>query len=437
VVLFIGGLFFCAISLFTSFVFVNRIDHEYSNLLRVFSLFELEALRGITDLKSYLTIGTIPSTQEKLEEMLAAIKARSEGVLDAATDSIISFSVVDYNIDVFNVAAGSMFGHPIEKIRTMQVTELIPLSTLRLAGLKDVIKGIDYTAERDTNDHSQAPHRRLADKRFKNNVRDVNSTQATDKNSEASADTKQEMVALKANGEKFPVSISLSMSDKSTCVVFVRDMQKLKEFQVLVENNEKLLLKMLPKSIVMKTKDSFAKQKIDRFKSFAEAYKSASIIFIDIDHFTKHCEGKSAQEVADFLNTLVTTWDHLAVQFGVEKIKTIGDIYMGVTGCPEAMPEHAVTMVRFAIALIKSVESFNKRTKHDIHVRIGINTGKIVAGVIGRNKVMFDLWGSSVNMASRMQSSGINDMIQVAFLLSCSILIPLSSFRLPRKRLKW
>eukprot|EP00727_Mastigamoeba_balamuthi_P000211 m51a1_g10187 putative adenylate guanylate cyclase (196) ;mRNA; f:26-737 len=98
----------------------------------------------------------------------------------------------------------------------------------------------------------------------------------------------------------------------------------------------------------------------------------------------------------------------------VEKIKTIGDCYMCVTGCPEAQADHAVRMVRFAEEMLWALQQFNRDKGTEVHVRIGVNSGPVVAGVIGLSKVIYDIWGPSVNLASRMESSGEPDSVQVS-----------------------
>ena len=137
-----------------------------------------------------------------------------------------------------------------------------------------------------------------------------------------------------------------------------------------------------------------------------------SILFADIDKFTTLTEGMEAQDVANILNTIVTAWDKVTHRHGVEKIKTIGDIYMAVCGCPEPNPHHHSTVINCAIDMLKLllfsffhsfylIHSFIHRVvdelnrslggKKEIHVRIGINSGSVVAGVIGQTKVMYEL----------------------------------------------
>ena len=99
-------------------------------------------------------------------------------------------------------------------------------------------------------------------------------------------------------------------------------------------------------------------------------------------------------------------------QYRLEKIKTIGDAYMVVGGLPEPRPDHATATAEMALGMIEAVRAYRHRTDIPVHVRIGMNTGPVTAGVIGRRKFIYDIWGDAVNVASRMESSGLADMIQ-------------------------
>ena len=115
----------------------------------------------------------------------------------------------------------------------------------------------------------------------------------------------------------------------------------------------------------------------------------------------------SAEQVVTMLNKLVSRFDIRAQECGIEKIKTIGDAYMAAVGLREdAGNDGAEKMVRFAQGLIEDVRSFNERYKSNLKIRLGINTGNLVAGVIGKTKFIYDIWGDTVNVASRMESTG-------------------------------
>ena len=123
----------------------------------------------------------------------------------------------------------------------------------------------------------------------------------------------------------------------------------------------------------------------------------------------------TAEETVRMLNGMTSLFDERAEKEGIEKIKTIGDAYMAVSGLTE--DEHndgAVRMIRFARGLLEDVRKFNSTSPHEVHIRVGLNSGNIVAGVIGKTKFIYDVWGDTVNVASRMESSGESMRIHVS-----------------------
>jgi class 3 adenylate cyclase len=168
---------------------------------------------------------------------------------------------------------------------------------------------------------------------------------------------------------------------------------------------ERLLLNILPQAIV------------DRLKSYegsiAERFDEATILFADIVDFTPLSARMSALELVDLLNQIFSEFDLLADRFGLEKIKTIGDAYMAVGGVPVPRADHAEAVIEMAIAMRAEIRRFRRDTGRPLRLRIGINTGAVVAGVIGIKKFSYDLWGDAVNIASRMESQGLPGKIQV------------------------
>ena len=120
-----------------------------------------------------------------------------------------------------------------------------------------------------------------------------------------------------------------------------------------------------------------------------------------------------AERVLDFLGRIFTVFDALAAEAGVEKIKTIGDAYMAAAGIPEPQPDHAERIVRLAPRMMRAVQDVAAETGLKLNARIGIHTGPIVAGVIGTHKFAYDVWGDSVNTASRMESHSITGRIHL------------------------
>ena len=169
---------------------------------------------------------------------------------------------------------------------------------------------------------------------------------------------------------------------------------------------EELLTNAIPTSIAARLRRGE--------RRIAEAYPSTTVVFADIVGFTPWAQRTPPHEVVDLLDGMFTTFDELAEQHGLEKIKTIGDAYMAVAGAPLARPDHAVVAVEFARSLIRAVRAIRERTGLEIQVRIGVASGPVVAGVIGTRRLQFDLWGDTVNLASRMESSGVAGRIQIA-----------------------
>jgi len=117
--------------------------------------------------------------------------------------------------------------------------------------------------------------------------------------------------------------------------------------------------------------------------------------------------------VVTLLNGLFSRFDEAARELGIEKIKTVGDAYMAVCGLPVPVPDHAARMVRMAIRMVHITREHAMEHKAAMKLRVGVNTGPVVAGVIGKSKYIYDLWGDTVNLASRMESGGVPDTIQV------------------------
>jgi adenylate cyclase len=146
----------------------------------------------------------------------------------------------------------------------------------------------------------------------------------------------------------------------------------------------------------------------------AESYPETSIVFADIVGSTPWAHDRSPAEVVDLLDELFTRFDDLAETHGLEKIKTIGDAYMAVAGAPDSRTDHALVAVEMSQAMLGTVADLRRSTGTSIEVRIGVASGPVVGGVIGRQRLLFDLWGDTVNLAARMESSGIPGRIQIA-----------------------
>ena len=150
-------------------------------------------------------------------------------------------------------------------------------------------------------------------------------------------------------------------------------------------------------------------------KLIAEKLSNVSVLFADIVDFTKLSQRETPEELVEGLDRIFTEFDTLAEKYGLEKIKTIGDAYMVVSGAPEPREDHAEVMVHFAVEMLEAMKQFRSiSTGEQIQLRIGIHTGEVVAGVIGKKKFAYDMWGDAVNTAARMESHGEPDRIHVS-----------------------
>lgn len=178
--------------------------------------------------------------------------------------------------------------------------------------------------------------------------------------------------------------------------------QALKEEQA---KSERLLLNILPELIAQRLKD--------RDEPISDGFSEVTVLFADIVGFTPLSEHLPPQDVVALLNDIFSRFDELTEKHGLEKIKTIGDAYMAVSGLPVPNENHAEVVAETALDMVEELSHFNKRTGKSLDIRIGINSGPVVAGVIGKKKFIYDLWGDTVNTASRMESHGVAGKIQV------------------------
>lgn len=172
------------------------------------------------------------------------------------------------------------------------------------------------------------------------------------------------------------------------------------------ERAESLLLNILPRSIAERLKGHPG--------TIADQFAAASVLFADVVDFTPRTEKLSAAEVVGLLDRLFGQFDTLAERHGLEKIKTIGDAYMVAAGVPTPREDHAQALGRLALDMVEAVAPDGAVGDLELQLRIGINSGPVVAGVIGRKKFLYDLWGDAVNLASRMESQGTPNRIQVS-----------------------
>jgi class 3 adenylate cyclase len=188
----------------------------------------------------------------------------------------------------------------------------------------------------------------------------------------------------------------------------LRDQEQawMRELEAERSKSERLLLNTLPKAIA------------DRLKAgehlIVDSFSEATVVFADIAGFARISAEMAPGRTVQLLNEIFSALDRLAETYQVEKIKTIGDAYMAVAGVPVFQPGHAEACANLALGVLDTIKAFNQRHQLDWHVRVGVHSGPLVAGIIGTKKFSYDLWGDTVNIASRMQSQGASGCIQVS-----------------------
>ncbi len=172
------------------------------------------------------------------------------------------------------------------------------------------------------------------------------------------------------------------------------------------EKSERLLRAILPGPIAERLKEGSG--------TIAEAFPAVSVLFADLAGFTVFARDADPRGIVELLDEVFSAFDHLAVQTGVEKIKTIGDAYMAVAGVPEPRADHADAIATLALAMEAAFGRMARERGIQLGLRIGIHSGPVVAGVIGHQKFSYDLWGDTVNVASRLESHGLPGRVHVS-----------------------
>jgi adenylate cyclase len=194
---------------------------------------------------------------------------------------------------------------------------------------------------------------------------------------------------------------AVSLATYLVLLYFVRERERARAaLDAEHRRSERLLLNILPGPIAERLKE--------RDEVIADAFPDATVLFADIVDFTRLADRIGAEEVVAILNETFTRFDRIAEAHALEKIKTIGDAYMVAGGIPTPRPDHAEAVAAMALEMREVFEG-----PDGLLLRIGIDTGPVVAGVIGRRKFIYDLWGDTVNTASRMESHGLPGRIQV------------------------
>jgi class 3 adenylate cyclase len=214
----------------------------------------------------------------------------------------------------------------------------------------------------------------------------------------------RERLEVESRGRRYEL-LAVDVPEFNFVNVYGTDTTAVRELELVSAENERLLLNVLPAPIA------------DRIRRgerlIADRFDDVSLMFADIVEFTRLSSGMTADELVGVLNDVFTVFDRIVDKSGLEKVKTIGDAYMVVGGMSDPQPDHLARLAGMALELGRTIESIDACRRFSIRFRVGIHCGPVVAGVIGTKKFIYDVWGDTVNLASRMESTGIPGRIQV------------------------
>ncbi|OGO53625.1 MAG: hypothetical protein A2V85_00380 [Chloroflexi bacterium RBG_16_72_14] len=229
------------------------------------------------------------------------------------------------------------------------------------------------------------------------------------------ADLRRALLARAATAD--PASLEIEAGERSFALlavdvpefgfvnVYGTEITAIRERERLARENERLLLNILPEPIARRLREGEP--------LIADRFDDVTLLFADIVEFTRLSSNLSPTELVGVLNEVFTAFDDLVDRYGLEKVKTIGDAYMVVGGLSERMDDHTARMAAMALELADTVGRIEAAVRLGIAFRIGLHRGPVVAGVIGTRKFIYDIWGDTVNLASRMESHGVPGRVQV------------------------
>ena len=227
-----------------------------------------------------------------------------------------------------------------------------------------------------------------------------------------------EVRLLHEESKKYSKSLEQSLQEvEASREVILRQNAEVKRLndQVVAEQkvSERLLFNVLPQAIVERLKEQGGTIADSHPPLVADSFQDVTVLFANIVGFTKFSAGMNPEKLVALLNEIFTGFDSIADKRGLEKIKTIGDAYMAVAGMPAPAADHVARAAHMALDMMDELAAFNKRNGYALEMRIGINSGAVVAGVIGKRKFIYDLWGDTVSTASRMESHGVGGRVHM------------------------
>jgi adenylate cyclase len=214
---------------------------------------------------------------------------------------------------------------------------------------------------------------------------------------------KDEVGELAKAIDSMAIKLEMALADAKDRTLLAETQSK--ELEIQGAHSEKLLNNILPVLIVDRLKKGES--------SIAETFPEVTVLFADIVGFTEMSTQLGPRQLVSMLNDVFGRFDELAQEFNLEKIKTIGDCYMVVGGVPDRSPTHCQQVARFALAALKSIDDYSIESGQKLRIRIGMHTGTVVAGIVGKQKYSYDLWGDVVNTASRMEGASLPNHIHV------------------------
>ncbi|KAH3762277.1 PAS domain S-box protein [Pelomyxa schiedti] len=358
---------------------LGRLNIEHTKTLKILMTLPLNIIQGTDIINRFLETGSASTGVVKAAAEEQEKKTRL--LLDGSKDAVIVLNERG-TIESFNPSAESLFGRATEDVLGHHASLILPDKVMRpfsvrMEMLMDPGQTVDPT---------------------NGSLPSINNT---------------ELIISHTDGKEIPVLLSVSevvSKDAATVAMFLKDISNLKTQEAIIEEQKRrtdaLLVNILPKMIKEKLE-------MNPEKLIAEKYKHVTVAFADIVEFTPLASKMRPWELVSMLNSLFSAWDSVIDYYHVEKIKTIGDCYMVTGGMPEESSTHAEDILELTIAMFHILGKYNAAHGKELRIRVGINTGPVVAGVIGKKKWAFDLWGDAVNFASRLESSGVPDRIQV------------------------
>jgi adenylate cyclase len=359
----------------------------------------LQAFMSVIVITSLLLAATV-AERATAEDSLRQSEIKYRELVENANSIILKLDT-EGNITFFNEFAQKFFGYTeAEILGKNAVGTIIPLTDAAGNDLAIVLSNILHNPEQYARNENESI-RRNGDRVW---VSWANKPlfDATGKfagllgiGTDITDRRRAEMQLYKLNEE-----LELRVEERTTALN-----NTLSALRVQQEQSERLLLNILPEEIANRLKRGDS--------TIADTFAEVTVLFADIVGFTQLSSRVSPTELVSLLNDIFSTFDRLAEQHGLEKIKTIGDAYMVVGGLPIPRSDHAEAIAEMALDMQQAIIDFSNTHDRDFSIRIGINSGPVVAGVIGIKKFIYDLWGDTVNTASRMESHSLPGCIQV------------------------